>query len=151
LEYRVAVEELRVVRRIVAPIERVFDAVSDHERFIRDAVTRTRIIRPGSPERNGLGCQREVRAPLVRFVEEVTAWEPPFRYAYRIRESSLPIVHHGGGLTLAARDGATEVDWQTRFEVPIPGLGGVSARAMGWILGRVFNRLLAAAQARLEG
>jgi uncharacterized protein YndB with AHSA1/START domain len=144
------VEEIRIVRRIAAPIERVFDAVSDHEHFIRDAVTRTRVIRPGSPDRNGLGCQRQVRAPLIRFVEEVTKWEPPFHYEYWIRESSLPILHHGGGLTLAARDGDTEIDWQTRFEIPIRGLGPILGPPMAWVLGRVFKQLLAATKRRLE-
>jgi uncharacterized protein YndB with AHSA1/START domain len=136
--------------RIAAPIERVFEALSDHETFIRDPITRTRLIAFGTPDRNGLGAKREVRAPLVRFVEEVTAWEPPRSYSYLIRESSPSIVHHGGEIALTSRDGATDIDWQTRFEVPIPVIGSALEPAFKFILIRSFNTLLRQAKKRLE-
>jgi hypothetical protein len=47
---------------IAASVERVFDAVSDHKRFLSaDDGTRTNLLREGTAERNGLGCIREVR------------------------------------------------------------------------------------------
>jgi uncharacterized protein YndB with AHSA1/START domain len=144
------VEHIRVETDIAAPIERVFEAVSDHETFIRDALTRTKLVLDGAPDRNGLGAKREVRAPLIRFVEEVTAWEPPRRYAYLIRESSLPLRHHGGELVLSTANGVTHVDWQTRFEVQVPVIGGALAVPARLALARAFRGLLGQAKARLE-
>jgi len=47
------------------------DAVSDHESFLRsEGGVRARVVRAGEPERNGLGCLREVRVGRrVRYVE----------------------------------------------------------------------------------
>ena len=54
--------EVRVHVHIEASVERVFDAVSDHESFLRsEGGVRARVVRAGEPERNGLGCPREVR------------------------------------------------------------------------------------------
>jgi hypothetical protein len=54
---------LRVQIEIAADIERVFRRISDHEAFLdmQKQVT-AMIFRPGTVERNGLGCVREVLA-----------------------------------------------------------------------------------------
>src|SRR5271155_5318026 len=93
-------EQIAIRFRFDAPRDRVFDLVGDHERFLSGARTRTVITRSGDPERNGKGCLRTVHTqPAIRFVEEITSWERPVSYEYWIRESSLPIRHHGGLLT----------------------------------------------------
>ena len=93
--------EVRVKVHIEAPVERVFDAVSDHESFLRsEAGVRARVMRAGEPERNGLGCLREVWVGRrVRYVEEITAWQRPLAFEYMIRETSLPLRRAGSGLT----------------------------------------------------
>ena len=45
---------------------------------------RARVVRPGATERNGLGAQREVVAGPVRFLEDVTRFDRPSGYDYRI-------------------------------------------------------------------
>src|SRR5207247_2083021 len=82
--------EVRVHFHIEAPVEQVFDAVSDHESFLRsEGGVRARVVRAGEPERNGLGCLREVRVGRrVRYVEEITAWQRPSAFEYMIRETS---------------------------------------------------------------
>src|SRR5919198_3737750 len=93
--------EVRVHVHIEAPVERVFDAVSDHETFLRSegGVSAT-VLRAGQPQRNGIGCLREVRVGRrVRYVEEITAWERPSSFEYVIRETSLPLRHAGSRLT----------------------------------------------------
>src|SRR6266436_4482749 len=87
--------EVRVHVHIEAPVERVFDAVSDHESFLRsEGGVRARVVRAGEPERDGLGCLREVRVGRrVRYVEEITAWQRPLAFEYMIRETSLPLRH----------------------------------------------------------
>jgi hypothetical protein len=146
------VEDIHVRFRIGAPLETVFDAVSDHERFLSNARTHTTIARAGEPDRNGRGCLREVRAkPLLRFVEEITAWERPTSFDYMVRECTLPLRHHGGRLTFTREDGGTLIDWTTRFEVPVPIVGGMLAAVAKRILARAFDDFLCGAKTRLEG
>ncbi|HLM71241.1 MAG TPA: SRPBCC family protein [Polyangiaceae bacterium] len=138
---------------INAPIERVFDAVTDHEGFLRgEDGTHATITRPGSPDRNGLGCLREVRAPNgVRFVEEVTSFSPPTSYEYQIQKTSLPLRHHGGQVRLTARGDGTEINWTSRFDLTVPLVGGALEPIAASILTTKFTEMLLAAKARLEG
>src|SRR5438067_11965988 len=103
--------EVRVHVHIEAPVEQVFDAVSDHESFLRsEGGVGARVVRAGEPERNGLGCLREVRAGRrVRYVGEITAWERPLAFEYMIRGTSLPPRHAGSGPTFPAPGPGTDV------------------------------------------
>lgn len=142
---------------IHAPRERVFEALSDHEALLRlegplGKVT-TRIVREGSRDRNGLGCKREVSGGLgMRFVEEITAWEPPSFFEYRIVETSMPMRHRSGRIELTARGEGTEVDWTSHFEMRVPffakGLMGAVSEGFASVL---FTTFLLAAKARIEG
>ena len=144
-------EAIHVRFRIDATVEAVFDAVSDHERFLSNARTHTTILRAGEPDRNGKGCLRAVRAkPLMRFVEEITAYERPSSFDYMVRECTLPLRHHGGRLTFTPEGDGTVIDWTTRFEIPVPILGGLLAAVAKRTLTRAFNDFLNGAKARLS-
>jgi uncharacterized protein YndB with AHSA1/START domain len=138
---------------IDAPIERVFDAVSDHERFLSaDDGTKTKLLREGTAERNGLGCIREVRVGRrARYVEEITAWERPFSFEYTIRETSLPLRHQGSRITFTAKRGGTDVEWTSRFAITVPVLGRFLRARAERRYAKAFTGLLQAAKARLEG
>ncbi|KYF68111.1 hypothetical protein BE11_15920 [Sorangium cellulosum] len=145
-------EEVRVNVYIHAPVERVFDAVADHESFLRSgSSTHTKVIRPGLTERNGLGALREVRAgKRIRYVEEITAFERPSSFEYQILESTQPLRHHGSRLRFTPRGDGTEVDWTSRFEIPLPLVGRVLGPLSRQIFIAVFTELLLAEKARLE-
>ncbi|WP_437876718.1 SRPBCC family protein [Sorangium sp. So ce513] len=145
-------EEVHVNVYIHAPVERVFDAVADHESFLRaGSSTHTKVIRPGHTERNGLGALREVHAgKRIRYIEEITAFERPFSFEYQIRESTQPLRHHGSRLRFTPRGDGTEVDWTSRFEIPLPLVGGLLGPLSRRIFISVFTELLLAEKARLE-
>ena len=139
---------------IDAPIDRVFDAVTDHEAFLRteDGDTRTTVLRPGPADRNGLGCVREVRVGRrVRYVEEITAWERPRCFEYTIREVSMPMRHLGSRLSFASSGGGTDVVWTARFEIPVPVLGYPLRLWLERRLADAFTDMLTVAKGRLEG
>ncbi|WP_437570742.1 SRPBCC family protein [Sorangium sp. So ce542] len=144
--------EVHVNVYIHAPLERVFDAVADHESFLRSGDgTRTKLIRPGLTERNGLGALREVRVgKRIRYVEEITAFERPSSFDYHILESSQPLRHHGSRLRFTSRGDGTEVDWTSRFEVPLPLVGDLLGALARRLFTAAFTELLLAEKARLE-
>ncbi len=143
---------VRVLIHIDAPVDRVFDAVSDHEVFLRtDDGTTAKIVREGATERNGLGCIREVNAGRrARYVEEITAWERPTGFAYTIRETSLPLRHLGSRLAFRPSGGGTDVEWTADFEVTVPIVGRLLRAWVDRRLARAFTEMLVAAKSRLE-
>jgi len=137
---------------INAPIERVFETISDHERFLRSADgTRTKLLQEGSAERNGLGCVREVSVgKRAWYVEEITAWERPAFFEYTIRRASMPIRHEGSRLTFTEVGGGTDVQWSSRFTIPVPILGGLLGAAAERLYSKAFTTLLETARVQLE-
>jgi uncharacterized protein YndB with AHSA1/START domain len=145
-------EQVHVNVYIHAPVARVFDAVSDHEGFLRsEDGTSTKLLRPGAAERNGLGALREVRVGRrIRYVEEITAFARPASFDYQIIESTQPLRHQGSQIRFTPRGDGTEVDWTSRFEIAVPLVG----RALGPLARRMFTaaftEMLLAEKARLE-
>lgn len=137
---------------IDAPIGQVFEAVSDHERFlVASNGTRTKLLREGGAERNGLGCIREVRVGArAWYIEEITAWARPAYFEYMIRKASLPIHHEGSRLSFTEVNGGTDVQWSSRFSIPIPILGGLLGAKAAKLYSNAFTGLLTAAKAQLE-
>ena len=137
---------------INAPIEQVFEAISDHERFLVAADgTSTKVLQAGPSERNGLGCIREVKVgQRAWYVEEITAWQRPSYFEYTIRKASMPIHHEGSRLSFAAADGGTNVQWSSRFSIPIPILGIFLGATAAKLYSKAFTGLLTAAKAQLE-
>jgi uncharacterized protein YndB with AHSA1/START domain len=143
---------VRVRVHIDAPIERVFDAISDHETFLgsADGTTAT-VVRPGSFERNGLGCIREVRAGRqARYVEEITAWERPSSFEYKILETTLPLEHSGSRLAFTLNRGGTDVEWTARFKMRVPIVGRLLDVWVTRRLTDAFTNMLLSAKSKLE-
>ncbi|MCA9512101.1 MAG: SRPBCC family protein [Myxococcota bacterium] len=103
--------------------EDVFAGLTDHEGLAGlPGVSSARLVRPGSPERNGVGALRELRVHGLRFVEEIVAFEPPKRLGYLVRECSLPLRHRFGEIRLEpAADGGTLATWASELAVPVVG------------------------------
>jgi hypothetical protein len=137
---------------IQQPLVDVFALVSDHEKFLSGiSGTMTRIVKAGTLERNGLGCIREVRVgDRVRYVEEITQWQPPNSFEYLIREASIPIRHYGSRLDFSAHQESTEVTWQSHFDVPIPIIGWALGQFMKGRYEAAFSAMLSQARVVLE-
>src|SRR5262249_55346475 len=99
--------------RIRAPIERVFERLTDHEDMRRwPGVSACRLITEGTP-RNGLGAVRRISVYGLTLDEAVVRFEPPHRYDYSIVRG-LP-VDHLGTVELSAQGATTEVRWRVRL------------------------------------
>ena len=109
---------IEVRQRVDAPIELVFERITDHE-AMRDwpGIGGCVLIQTGEP-RNGLGAVRRVKAGGLTLDEEVVQWAPPTRYEYTIIRG-LP-VEHRGAVTLSEVDGGTEVRWAVTMSSRVP-------------------------------
>ncbi|HEX6152827.1 MAG TPA: SRPBCC family protein [Solirubrobacterales bacterium] len=113
----------KYVRQVAAPPEIVFDVLTDHRRYTEiTSLRKAELEREGEPAPNGLGAIRvlTVAGPPMR--EEVIAYEPPSRFAYKIL-SGLPVRDHVGTVELQPADGGTEVVYAVKTTPTLP-LGG---------------------------
>jgi glutathione S-transferase len=136
---------VEVSRLYSHPIERVFARYTDHEGWTQWArLGRVRLVREGSPDRNGVGAVRAFSSsPGLR--EEVVLFEPPRRMHYRVTQGPLPFDQHLGEVAFEPEGGGTRLTWRVTFRCRIPGLGRVLRRGLGalfrWMLGSLARDL----------
>lgn len=136
---------IRVERQLEAPIEGVFEILTDHAAYDRfRGIRYAELLRPGDSERNGVGALRRIKLGPLDFEEEITAFERPTRMDYVIRKLNVPFEHDGGSIRLEPRDGGTHALWTSTFRIPVAVIGGPSEAAIKTALGNGFARLLKA-------
>jgi hypothetical protein len=147
---------VQVTVTIDAEQTKVFELLSDHERFVNGPDISCRLVTKGAKDPNGLGAIREVTSAGSVFTEEVTEWDPPRSYSYVVRKligplgRPTPFTHERGWIELSREGGQTRVDWQSQFGMPLPVVGWLIERVVGARLRAAFVTLLARAKAHLE-
>lgn len=143
-------QTITVRRSIPAPIERVFEVLSDHANYKSfPGVKDSQLVQEGQPERNGVGALRRIETPGVWFVEAITAFERPRRFDYRITECSLPLEHQGGSVRCESRGAGTDVTWTTTMRIKVPLLGGLLTKLAAGRLEQAFAAMLRETERRL--
>lgn len=135
---------IRVERRLDAPAEALFLILADHANYDRfEGIRRSEVVKAGDPDPNGLGAVRHVWLGPLRFEEEITAYEPPVRLDYLIRDvTAIPFRHEGGSIRLTPDGERTDAIWTSSFEIPIPLVGPVFDGIFSSRLERGFGRVL---------
>jgi Polyketide cyclase / dehydrase and lipid transport len=119
--------EFTLTRTTSAPIEAVFDRLTDHANYKNVSPLRiSELVRLGEPEPNGVGAIRRMGLVGPTQTEEVTVFERPTRFDYQLR-SGLPVRDHTGTVELAETGAGTHITYSVRStpSLPIPGLGFV--------------------------
>jgi uncharacterized protein YndB with AHSA1/START domain len=141
---------ITVTRVIQAPIEKVFDVLSDHANYKSfPGVKDSRLLKEGKPDRNGLGAVRRIETPGVWFEETITAYERPRRFDYLITACKLPLEHEGGSLRFETIGGGTLVTWTSTLRLKVPVIGGLLTRLAAGKLGAAFGSMLKQTEQRL--
>lgn len=139
-------------RRLRAPIEKVFDVISDHAGYVAfKGVRRASLLRRGpDDEPNGVGAVRELDLGVGWFREEVTAFQRPTRMDYVITASRPAMRHRGGTIVLHPAQGDTLVEWTTTFSLALPLVSPIATRAAAAIMRRSFDAMLREVERRAQ-
>ena len=143
-------QTVTVTRTIAAPIEKVFDLLTDHANY-KDfpGILDSKLETQGTPSPNGLGAVRWIKVKQGWFREKITAYDRPRAFTYLITETSLPLEHEGGTLTFKPVNGGTEVLWTSRARFTIPLIGGLVTKLFAGMLAKGFSATLKDVEQRL--
>ncbi len=140
----VAKQQVHLEHRFQSSVEQVFEFFADHEQFGRIWPGKTRRVRDGEHDVNGLSSVREVCVGPVCFDETVVAFERPRLIEYTITRGS-PLKNHYGRIAFLPDGDGCHVDYHIEFEGRFPFIAGIVARN----LQRDFKHGLAALQKEL--
>jgi uncharacterized protein YndB with AHSA1/START domain len=139
--------EFTLTKTTTAPIEKVFDALTNH-RGIADYVAlvrRSTLDREGTPAPNGVGAVRRIEALGPAIVEEIIEYQRPSGYAYKLI-SGAPVRDHVGRVSLREAGTGTEASWHLRSTPKIPGLNWLLTPVLKKVIGDLFSGAIAAAE-----
>jgi hypothetical protein len=143
------VVQLHVERTIAATHEQVFDWLADPANLaVAPLVLKAGYAKGSSgPE---VGALREVTGIGIWIREEITAYDAPRSYSYRIVRSFPAFDHEGGTLTLTPSSDGTHVDWVTSYTHPARAGGKAMEVATSRLLRASFLSILAGCAKALE-
>ena len=135
---------------IAAPIEKIFEVLADHANYkLLPGVKDSRLVKLGTPVKNGVGAVRFIDAGKARFTEEITRFEPPTRMDYQIIKSFPPVEQKCGSVRLEKTPGGTVVNWTSTVELKIPLIGKLLTPLLVKELSAAFLHTLQAIEQRL--
>jgi uncharacterized protein YndB with AHSA1/START domain len=139
--------EFTLTRTTTAPIEKVFDTLTDHRGIANYvwAVRRSTLDREGTPAPNGVGAVRRLVAVGPAIVEEIIDYQRPVRYAYKML-SGAPVRDHVGTVELREAGTGTEVSWHLRSTPKIPGADWLLSPVLKRVIGELLNGAVKAAE-----
>jgi hypothetical protein len=115
-----------LVADVAAPPAVVFDVLTDHRGYAD--ISRVRSVeleREGNPPPNGVGAIRSLRSVGPPLREEVIAYEPGSRFAYKLL-SGAPLRDHVGTVELTESGRGTHVTYRVDTTPTVPVIGGVA-------------------------
>lgn len=129
-------ETIDVGTHIHAPIERVWEFLSDQEGYtFAGEVSQAKLLKEGDIDKNGVGAVVRVRALGFPVTWNIVTFSPPHCLEYRITKVPLPMRHEIGTVDFTPCGVGTDVRWTSLFEVPVPLVGGI----LGTIIRGVFS------------
>jgi len=123
-------QTIRIQQAFNAPVNTVFQTLSDHQRFGEICGVKMTRIKTGSDSDNGLGSVRKLNiGPLPSFQETITGFVPNELIEYQITQGS-PIKNHLGTMRFSEQDGKTFLDYTIQLESKIPFTTGLIKSAL---------------------
>lgn len=127
---------------VAAPAAQVWGVLSDYEGMSAWAPgLKITVIRPGTPEPNGVGAQRRIQAVpgMAPLVEEIIVFEPDQRLSYR-GVSGIPFRNYVGDVVLQPSGTGTEISYTVSADNSLPGVAAVLANMLLFGLKRAVKK-----------
>ena len=145
------IREVRVVKTIPAPIEDVFDWMTNSDNYRRvPGVFVADLVEPGSPTPQGPGAVRKVVSAGMKLTEQILEVDRPTLMRYRVLSSFPPMRHEYGSMTFGSSPEGTTVTWVSRFEAVSPILPGLASRLLAVGVAAGFRGVLRTADKELR-
>ena len=141
--------QVHAERTIAASPERVFDWLADPANLTAAPLVIKAGWKKGSPG-PGMGALREVTGVGTWFREEITAYDAPRSYSYRVVRSFPAAEHEGGTLTFTPTGDGTHVDWVSTYTIPVRGGGKVMEAVSPPLFRSTFRAILAGCAKALQ-
>ena len=115
-----AVASFTLRRSIAAPIDIVFEVLTDHRGAAKISALRSSTLeREGEPPPNGVGAIRVLRLAGPPIREQVTVFDPPTLFGYRLL-SGMPARSHIAMVELAPQDTHTLLTYRVDSSPKLP-------------------------------
>lgn len=127
---------------VAASPAQVWTVLTDYEAMASWAPgLKISVIRPGSPQPNGVGAQRRIQAVpgMAPLVEEIVAFEPDQRLSYR-GVSGVPFRNYLGDVSLRPNGSGTEISYTVSADNRLPAVATVLAHGLLFGLKRAVNK-----------
>lgn len=135
-------------RQVAAPIDLVFEVLTDHRAYSKLTPLRSSTLeREGEPAPNGVGAIRVLKLAGPPIREEVTEFESPSRFAYKML-SGAPVKSHTGTVDLVASGSGTSVAWVVDSTPSIPVPGAVWAAVLRPVIGQLLSGVVTESERR---
>ena len=128
------------------PVGTVWKIAADHEGMTDwGPGVHATLLKRGTGDRNGVGAVRKIKTtlPAPAIVEEITAFEPEQRLAYRA-VSGVPLKNYSGEIALRTVPAGTEITYTIRADQRVPlvdgAMVGLICRALLSLLTRQAKR-----------
>ena len=132
----------RFTRRIDAPIEVVWDVLTDHAAYRSwTPVVSSRLVTAGTTEPNGVDAVRFLGVGPLGAREKVLVHDAPHHLAYTV-VAGLPVREYRADARLTEGDGPwTNLEYMGSFQPRVPGTGRVLAFLVGTVLRTLVSSL----------
>ncbi|SEK70177.1 Polyketide cyclase / dehydrase and lipid transport [Aquimarina amphilecti] len=112
-----APKQLEIRRFINAPIDRVWDVISDHKAMTSwmPMIKDVDLIKADSKGTWEEGCERNCQFGPDLLEEKIVHWDPPYGYAYMISDMHI-VKNHLGYFKLIEKMEGTEVVWTQYYD-----------------------------------
>ncbi len=133
---------------INAPVETVFDVLTDHRRYAEITPLRSSTLeREGSPDPNGVGAVRRLALAGPPIREEITEFERPRLLSYKAL-SGVPAKQHSGMVRLSERGAGTVLTWHVDSTPKLPLPDAVYVAAMKPVINQLLRGVVRESERR---